>query len=115
MAVLKGSKINVIGKHGCELRYVKDSQEANCLQMINLGENRNDSQLRNVLSKYPEILGKLEKKPIKRRRELSFLEKLFSFKSQKDNKGAKHKVVTVFGIPFRLKTAKIVAGRGVSP
>ena len=112
MAVLKGSKINVIGKHGCELRYVKDSQEANCLQMINLGENRNDSQLRNVLSKYPEILGKLEKNPIKRRRKLSFLEKLFSFKSQKDGKGAKYKVVTVFGISFGLKTAKVVTTGG---
>lgn len=104
MAVLNNKKINVIHKQKkFELKYVKGSQDNNCLKMINVGKNRNDIQLKKVFEYYPQILEKLEKKNIKNPQKvhnLSFIEKIFSIKNQLHG-DTKHKVITILGIKIK--------------
>lgn len=64
MAVLKGTKISTLEKHLQLFKYIEPKLEAkgiNTLNSINVGEDRNDVQIANVLQAYPEILYKLNK------------------------------------------------------
>lgn len=60
MAVLNGTKINVIKNNYTKLKYVDGTQECGLYQ-INVNSRKNDEQLANVLKEYPQIMTKIEK------------------------------------------------------
>lgn len=60
MAVLNGTKINVIKDNYKFLKYIDGTQECGLYHM-NLVGAKNDEQLANVLKEYPEIMTKLKK------------------------------------------------------
>lgn len=63
MCVLNGTKINIIKDNYSILRYVDGTQKEGLYQ-ININENQNDKQLKNILNFYPELLRKLDKKSL---------------------------------------------------
>lgn len=65
MAVLNNTKINVVKNNITALKYVPGTQETEtCLWKTNNGpENLNDTQLKNVLNEYPEIMKKILSDP----------------------------------------------------
>lgn len=60
MAVLNGTKINVIKNNYAGLKYVDGTQECGLYHM-NVEGARNDEQLANVLKEYPQIMTKIKK------------------------------------------------------
>lgn len=87
MAVLNNTKINVVKNNITALKYVPGTQEAEtCLWKTNNGpENLNDTQLKNVLNEYPEIMEKILSDPAIKMNKLLYSRgvetsyKLFSF------------------------------------
>ena len=97
MAVLNGTKINVIKNNIPSLEYIEGTQE-NGLYVTNI--TKNDEQLQNVLSEYPEILKKLEK--IKSYDGLTFWQRIFSVRNEK-RPNRKYKVINVLGVKLKFK------------
>ena len=62
MAVMNNVKINLIAKPYSKLQFVSGSQEGQCLWKTNVSGRQNDTQLQAVLSRYPEIMKKLDHK-----------------------------------------------------
>ena len=89
MAVLKGTKISVIGKNYSDLTYIEGSQET-ALWKTNVSENQNDIQMQNILQYFPQIMTKLEKYE---HSYSNIYEKLFSVK-----KLEQQIIITILGI-----------------
>jgi len=55
MAVKNQTKIRGVENQILSLNYVPYSQDGDCLLKINNGQNKNDAQIQNILSQYPEL------------------------------------------------------------
>lgn len=104
MAVLKGTKINVVKNNYSGLTYIDGTQE-NCLWKINVVKNQNDIQLQNILKQYPEILKKLDKRSLQEQ-DMKFLEQLFSVRNWRMPSSKYYKVITVFGLKIKFRDKK---------
>lgn len=97
MAVLKGTKINVIGKNHSDLTYIEGSQET-ALWKTNVSENQNDVQMQKILQYFPQIMTKLEKNE---HFYSNIYEKIFSVK-----KLGEQRIITLLGIKIINNTKK---------
>ena len=105
MAVLNGTKINVIKKNYADLEYIEDTQK-NCLWEINVTGKKNDEQLQKVLEYYPQIVEKLDKKKFKRPSKISFIMRLFSITNKPSRDDKWYKVVYILGLKFSYRNRK---------
>lgn len=104
MAVLNGTKINVIKNNYKSLKYVDGTQECGLFHM-NVEGAKNDEQLANVLKEYPQIMTKLKKFTSIDARLQSLSKRIFSV-SIEDKFYKKYLAIYILGVGFKFKIRK---------
>ena len=105
MAVLNGTKINVVKKNYNKLTYIDSVQEYSLWQ-DNVSNGGNDKQLADVLKYYPQILKKLDTCKFKRPSDLPIIKRLFSVTNLPSKDGKWYKVVYILGLKFSFRNKK---------
>ncbi len=98
MAVLNGTKINVVKNNYRNLTYVNGTQETS-LWKTNVTKNQNDPKIQKVLSYYPQILKRLDKHNYFYN---NLAERIFSVKNENMKK-----IVTILGVRLKFKSKRL--------
>ena len=100
MTVLNNTKINVITDNYGYPDSI-DGSQSESLNSLNVDQNKNDEQLKNIFEHYPELIEKLDKSYFKNPNATTFLEKIFSVKKE-----GRKQITRILGVKITKKLPK---------